>query len=189
MNDMTELSNAVRVARLRSGLSQSALAAMCALSRQTIAQLEAGTFSDLGIRKVERVLAQLGLRLRVEPAGAAYAGAGGGTRLGRLLHARGKERKRTALSLAAATLRKLRKAGVSAWVVGSLARDKFRADSDVDYLIENRGGLAESRITGLIEASMGGFPFDVIFAERADPELLKFMRDEARGRAPALRPA
>ncbi len=188
MHYMIELGGAVRAARSRAGLTQADLAAACGLSRQTIAQLEAGTFSDLGIRKVERVLVQLGLQLRVEPAGAAYAGRGE-TRLDRLLRARGDAHKQTAVRLAAATLRKLRKVGVSACVVGSLAKDKFRAGSDVDYLIEDRGGLAESRITGLIEASMDGFPFDVIYAERADPELLEFMRGEAKRGTSAVRPA
>ena len=189
IHDIARLGGEVRSARSRAGLTQAVLAVACGLSRQTIAQLEAGTFSDLGIRKVGRVLAQLGLRLRIETVGTTYVGAGGSTRLGRLLRARGEERKRTALRLATATLRKLSKAGVSASVVGSLAKGKFRAGSDVDYLIEDRGGLAESRIAGLIEASMEGFPFDVVFAERADPELLKFMRDEARGGASPVRTA
>lgn len=189
MHYRTDLGEAVRAARSRAGLTQAGLAAACALSRQTIAQLESGTFSDLGIRKVERVLARLGLRLRVEPVGAVYAGTRGGSRLARLLRARAEERRQTALHLAAATLRKLSKAGVSARIVGSLASDKFRVDSDVDYLIEERGGLAESRITGLIEASMGGFPFDVIFAERTDPKLLKFIRDEVRSGASVVRTA
>lgn len=189
IRDIAGLGSTVRAERIRAGLTQAALAAACGLSRQTIAQLEAGTFSDLGIRKVERVLARLGLRLRVDPAGTAHAGAGAGSRLARLLRARGEARKRTALRLAAATLRKLRTEGVFARLVGSLVAGTFRPDSDVDFLIEDRGGRSESRVTGLIERSMGGFPFDVVFADRADPELLKFMRDEARGGTPAVRPA
>ena len=185
--DITSLGIAVRGARTRARLTQAALAAASGLSRQTIAQLERGTFSDLGIRKVGRVLARLGLRLKVGPTAAVGKDAGAKTRLGRLLHARGKAREQTALHLALVTLRKLRHAGVSAHIIGSLAKNKFRADSDVDYLIEDRGGLAESRIAGLIEASMEGFPFDVVFAERADPELLKIIRDEAKRGASALR--
>ena len=205
ISDIAGLGSTVRAARTHAGLTQAALAAACGLSRQTIAQLEAGTFSDLGIRKVGRVLARLGLDLRVEPAGTAYIGEGTGTRLGRLantrldrlagsrlvrlLRARGEARKQIASRLAAATLRKLRKEGISARLIGSLVTGRFRPDSDVDFLIEDRGGLSESRITGTIERSMGGFPFDVVFADRADPELLKFMRDEVRGGAPAVRPA
>jgi len=183
------LGGSVRTARTRAGLTQAALAVACGLSRQTIAQLESGTFADLGIRKVERVLAFLGLRLKVEAAPAVAAKAGRESRLGRLLRARGKARERTALHLALLTLRRLRAAGVSARVVGSLAKGAFRADSDVDYLIEDRAGLPESRITDLIESAMEGFPFDVLYAERADPELLKIIREEAKRGASALRPA
>jgi len=74
-------------------------------------------------------------------------------------------------------------------IVGSLSKGGFRADSDVDYLIENRGGVAESRVMAIAEATMQGFPFDVTFADRADPKLLAMMREEARRGAPAVRPA
>src|SRR3990172_2419477 len=84
MHDILELGGAVRAARTRAGMTQSALAAACGLSRQTVAQLEAGSFSDLGIRKIERVLAQLGLRLRVETDAAADSPASGRSRLGHL---------------------------------------------------------------------------------------------------------
>ena len=181
------LAPAARSARQRAGLTQHRLALDCGLSRQTIAQFEAGTFSDLGVRKVERILARLGLHLAltgVTPASAA------GSRIGRLFRARGEARRSEALGLAKATLRKLRRAGVTARVVGSLAKGGFRADSDVDYLIENRGSLPEFRIGDLIESAMRGFPFDVVFAERTDPVLRRHMREEAkRGKrgAPALR--
>jgi len=179
------LGPAARAARLRAGLTQAGLARDCALSRQTIAQFEAGTYSDLGVRKVERVLARLGLRLEI--AGGTAARPGAGSRIGRLLAARGRARGQQARALAQATLRKLRKAGVSARIVGSLAKGSLRTDSDVDYLIEDRGGLPESRISGLIEAAMRGFPFDVVFADRADPVLLRLMREEARRGASAVR--
>lgn len=189
IRDIAGLGSMVRAARARAGLTQAALAAACRLSRQTIAQLEAGTFSDLGIRKVERVLANLGLRLRVEPAAPALARAGSSTRLGQVLRARGEARRQIALRLSRGALRTLRKAGVSACIVGSLARNRFRVDSDVDFLIEDRGGMTESRITDLIEASMDGFPFDVVYAERADPVLLEIIRAEAKRGASAVRAA
>ena len=179
------LAPAARSARLRAGLTQHRLALDCGLSRQTIAQFEAGTFSDLGVRKVERVLARLGLRLEV--VGGVPAATGAGSRIGRLFRARGQARRREALRRAEAVLRKLRGAGVKARVVGSLAKGAFRADSDVDYLIENRGGLPESRISGLIEAAMRGFPFDIVFADRVDPVVLKLMREEASRGASTVR--
>ncbi len=177
------LGPAVRSARVRAGLTQAALAAACGLSRQTVAQLEAGSFSDLGIRKVERVLAQLGLRLRVEAAAATP----GRTRIGRLLRARAEVRRQRALRLASAALRALRRAGVKARLVGSLPKGTFRADSDVDFLIESRGRMSEPAVVGLIEAAMQDMPFDVVFADRADPALLKLMREEAERGASAVR--
>ncbi len=183
------LGPAVRAARLRAGLTQSRLALDCKLSRQTIAGVEAGTFSDLGVRKIERLLERLGLRLEVAGSATTGTGTGAGSRITRLLHARGLARKSEALALAKATLRHLRQAGVSARIVGSLAKGNFRTDSDVDYLIEDRGGQPESRISSLIEAAMHGFPFDVVFADRADPVLLRLMREEARRGASAVRAA
>lgn len=191
VHDMTSISDkaagslgdAVRRARLRAGLTQAALAAACGLARQTIVQLESGRFSDLGIRKVERVLAQLGLRLRVEAAAAAAAR----TRIGRLLRARGEARRRSALRLASAALRALAGAGVKARLVGSLPKGTFRADSDVDFLVESRGRMSESDVIALLEAAMHDMPFDVVFAERADPALLELMRKEAKRGASAVR--
>lgn len=115
------------------------------------------------------------------------AAPGANSRIARLLRSRGLARRGEALALAQATLRKLRKVGVSARIVGSLAKGTFRADSDVDYLIEDRGGLTESRVSGLIETAMRGFPFDVVFADRVDPILLKFMREEAKRGASVIR--
>lgn len=182
-----DLSQAVKRARLRLGFTQQALALACGLSRQTVAQVEAGTFSDLGVRKLQRMLSVLGLALAV--AQTDTAGAVPGSRLARLLAGRALERKRRALVFAGRTLDALRKEGVRASVIGSLAKGKFRADSDVDFLVEERAGLSEPRILGIVEAAMGRFPFDVTFAERADPRLLAMMREEARRGAPAIRAA
>lgn len=190
------LASAVKQARARLGLTQQALALASGLSRQTIAQVESGTFSDLGVRKLERMLSVLGMSLAVAGAREARAGgtarvsgAGARSRLGRLLAGRALERRRRALALAGRTLGALRRQGAVARIVGSLAKGNFRADSDVDYLVEDRGGLAESRITAIVEASMKGFPFDVAFADRADPRLLELMREEARHGSPAVRAA
>lgn len=195
-----EIGSAITRARLHLGLTKKALALASGLSRLTVAQLEAGTYSDLGIRKVQRVLAVLGLRMRIEeparlghasgPAGIASGkGASPGSRLARLFATRAVERRRRALGLAQRTIRALCRAGASARVIGSLARGKFRADSDVDFLVLERGGLPESRILGIVERSMAGFPFDVTFAERTDPRLLAIILGERRGGAPAVRTA
>jgi transcriptional regulator with XRE-family HTH domain len=198
--EMESLGAAVARARQRLGLTKKALAAAAGLSRLTIAQLEAGTISDLGVRKVHRVLEALGLAMRIfDPSAlpdaaartaiASVRGAAPSSRLGRLFARRATERRRRALELAGRALDALRRSGVSACVVGSLARGRFRADSDVDFLVEDRAGLPESRILGIVEAAMRGFPADVTFAERADPRLLAMMRQEARRGAPAVRAA
>ena len=178
----------VRETRLRKGLTQQALAAAAGLSRATIAQVEAGTVSDLGVRKVERMLAILGLGLRIGgamPGESAKLRARPGsraparTRLERLFAARSADRKARAAALAGKAMSRLASQGVSARLVGSMARGGFRPDSDVDFLIENRGGQSEPRIIDMIERELRGFPFDVIFAERADPRMLETIRREA----------
>src|SRR3989304_5541174 len=143
-----------------------------------------------------RVVRALALARRGEPAGAEpptgvarVRGAAERSPLGRLMIARASERRARALELVRATLGRLRRQGVSARVVGALAKGGFHVGSDVDYLIENRAGLSESRIVTIIEAAMRGFPFDAIFAERADPRLLELIREEAERGASAVRAA
>ena len=182
------LGAAVRAARRRLGLTQGALAAASGLSRQTVAQVEADSFPDLGVRKVARLLGVLGLELRVEPCGIApVRGASAGSRLARVLTAAALARRARALALAQATLRLLAARGIRARVAGSLAKGAFRADSDVDFLIEKRGRVPPRDVIGIIESSMKGFPFDAIFSDHADPKLLALIREEARHGPPAVR--
>jgi transcriptional regulator with XRE-family HTH domain len=63
-----ELGYAIRQARLERGLTQARLAASARLSRTTLNQLENGLFPDLGVRKLQAVLEQLGLTLAVQNA-------------------------------------------------------------------------------------------------------------------------
>src|SRR3972149_12109621 len=103
-----ELALGVRQTRIGGGPPQKKLALPCGLSRQPVAQVESGSFSDLGVRKVWRMLAALGLSLSVgaagraqDPAGIArIRGAGAGSRFGRLLAAKALERRRGALGVA-----------------------------------------------------------------------------------------
>jgi len=62
-----ELGFLIRKARTAKGLTQAALAREAGLSRTTINQLENGTFSDLGVRKIVALLETLGLALEVRP--------------------------------------------------------------------------------------------------------------------------
>jgi predicted nucleotidyltransferase len=75
------------------------------------------------------------------------------TRLERLFEARANERRKIATALARATLGALRSRGITARVLGSLAKNAFRAESDVDYLIEDRAGVPEGEVVAIISSS------------------------------------
>jgi transcriptional regulator with XRE-family HTH domain len=65
---LQELGFEIRKARLARDLTQAQLAEAAGLSRTTLNQLENGLFPDLGVKKVQTILDQLGLDLAVEPA-------------------------------------------------------------------------------------------------------------------------
>jgi transcriptional regulator with XRE-family HTH domain len=65
---LQQIGNIIRRARLASQTTQAQLAERSGLSRTTINQLERGVVPDLGIRKAQAVLAELGLALHVRPA-------------------------------------------------------------------------------------------------------------------------
>jgi len=64
------LGNAIREARRRKKLTQSALAKAAGIGRSTLSQIENGAVTDIGIRKIIRVLDYLGLELATRPQGA-----------------------------------------------------------------------------------------------------------------------
>ncbi|MCU0923322.1 MAG: helix-turn-helix domain-containing protein [Burkholderiaceae bacterium] len=61
--DLSNLGTIIRERREALGLTQSRLAQLSGLSRQTLVGLEAGALSDLGFNRVGQVLAVLGLDL------------------------------------------------------------------------------------------------------------------------------
>ncbi len=63
-----ELGSEIRKARVVRGLTQAQLAKAAGLSLTTLNQLENGVFPDLGVRKAQAILNQLGLTLTVHPA-------------------------------------------------------------------------------------------------------------------------
>ncbi len=65
---LDEIGRTVASARNAAGLRQSDLAAKAGLSRATIDALENGRASDLGVSKLSRILAVLGLELAIRPA-------------------------------------------------------------------------------------------------------------------------
>lgn len=64
---LAQIGNALREARRTMRLTQADLATKVGLSRTTINQLERGTLSDLGVRKLGEVLACVGLEFDVVP--------------------------------------------------------------------------------------------------------------------------
>jgi len=64
--DLQAIGHEIRRSRLARGLTQAQLAAGAHLTRTTLNQLESGLVKDLGIRKVQAVLEQLGLALVVD---------------------------------------------------------------------------------------------------------------------------
>lgn len=68
MLDLASIGVAVAESRNRLGLSQTALSHRAGLSRATIDALENGRAGELGFTKLTRLLAALGLELRLQPA-------------------------------------------------------------------------------------------------------------------------
>lgn len=66
MTTLSELSQAVRTRRCEIGLTQTALAKLSGLSRQTINQVEKGTINDLSLNRAEKLASVLGLGVYVE---------------------------------------------------------------------------------------------------------------------------
>ena len=66
---LSDVSQIILESRKERGLSQQQLADLTHLDRTTIGALERGDFTDLGIRKVERVLSVFGKSLSCEDVG------------------------------------------------------------------------------------------------------------------------
>lgn len=67
--DLAELGKHIRTTRKKAGLTQARLASQGGVSRAVVNQLENGGIQDLGVRKVLRLCAVLGLSLMIAPAG------------------------------------------------------------------------------------------------------------------------
>jgi transcriptional regulator with XRE-family HTH domain len=64
---LQEIGYQVRRARGARGLTQAQLATAAGVSRTTLNQLENGLFPDLGIKKLQAILGELGLSLTIQP--------------------------------------------------------------------------------------------------------------------------
>ncbi len=67
MNTLGLIGQQVAIARRQQGLRQADLASRSGLSRATIDALENGRASDIGVSKLNRILAALGLELSLRP--------------------------------------------------------------------------------------------------------------------------
>jgi len=65
MTSLSEFGKAVHDRRTRMGLTQSALAKLSDLSRQTIVGLESGAIKDLSLQRADKIAGVLGLALHV----------------------------------------------------------------------------------------------------------------------------
>ncbi len=68
-NNLNAISEQIRILRKSKGWSQQTLATLSGLDRTTIGALERNDYSDIGIRKVQRVLELLGKRLNLSDIG------------------------------------------------------------------------------------------------------------------------
>ena len=66
--ELEEIGHEIRRSRLSRGLTQAQLADAAHITRTTLNQLENGGINDLGIRKVQAILDQLGLELALQQA-------------------------------------------------------------------------------------------------------------------------
>ena len=69
LSDLANIGEQVRTARKSRGWSQQKLAELSGLDRTTIGALERDSYSDIGIRKIQRVLGLLGKCLVVDDVG------------------------------------------------------------------------------------------------------------------------
>lgn len=67
--NLSDISNQIRALRKQKTWSQQKLAELSGLDRTTIGALERNDYSDIGIRKVQRVLMLLGKHLTTTDAG------------------------------------------------------------------------------------------------------------------------
>jgi len=68
-NNLDTISQQIRILRKQKGWSQQKLAELSGLDRTTIGALERNNYSDIGIRKVQRVLGLLGKALVIKDQG------------------------------------------------------------------------------------------------------------------------
>jgi predicted nucleotidyltransferase len=74
-------------------------------------------------------------------------------------------RRMRAMAAATAVVEALGGMGVTALVIGSLARGGFGPHSDIDFLITACPRRLKYAIEGVVEDLLGGLPFDVVYLD------------------------
>jgi len=90
------------------------------------------------------------------------------TRMERLIANRIEERRAKALAAAERVLDLLRRHGVEARLVGSLARGDFDLASDVDFLVLTCPESLRYGLEAEVEEEMTGLPFDVLYLDEIE---------------------
>ncbi|MBS4018153.1 MAG: nucleotidyltransferase domain-containing protein [Dechloromonas sp.] len=98
-----------------------------------------------------------------------------------LIGCRTEERRRTAQACATKVLEAARENGYHVSLVGSLAKDRFRLHSDVDFLVHDEPAIgARSAVERLVAEQFRGtdIDYDLIFASDLTPERVRDMLHE-----------
>ncbi len=74
-------------------------------------------------------------------------------------------RRRRAVDRARAAVDMMKEKGISAMVIGSLAKGKFGPESDIDFLVTSCPRKYKYAIEAEVEDILGDLPFDLIYLE------------------------
>lgn len=104
------------------------------------------------------------------------------SRLDRLLDQRASKKLAIVNSQVDLALAELRRRGARIEIFGSMARGEFRAHSDVDFLVTDRGYLSEVDVFNVIAENLKEASFDIVYADRVTANTIELMRFDAQAR-------
>lgn len=91
------------------------------------------------------------------------------------------ERRERALAGAGAALQALKRLGVTAEIIGSLADGRFGGTSDIDLLVIDCPRQLKYAIESVVEDCLPGFSFDVLYMDELPPSHAGRYREAVRG--------
>jgi hypothetical protein len=91
------------------------------------------------------------------------------------------ERRARALLGARAAIEALRRMGVRAELIGSLADERFDQTSDVDLLVTECPRRLKYAVESVVEDLLPGFSFDVLYIDELSPERAERYRRASSG--------